>query len=64
MKFHAGNIQIGGNIRVSSMGLCPLNNDSAIISRLSCKAPCHNGCYALKDPSLNKIFPVCMRWIL
>lgn len=48
---------IGGNIRVSSMGLCPLNNDSAIISRLSCKAPCHNGCYALKDPSLNKVFP-------
>ncbi|MBD5403083.1 hypothetical protein HDR58_09885, partial [bacterium] len=48
---------IGGNIRVSSMGLCPLNNDSAVVSRLSCKAPCHNGCYALKDPSLNKIYP-------
>lgn len=48
---------IGGNIRVSSMGLCPLNNDSAIVSRLSCKAPCHNGCYALKDPSLKKIYP-------
>lgn len=48
---------IGGNIRVSSMGLCPLNNDSAVVSRLSCKAPCHNGCFALKDPSLKKIFP-------
>jgi len=48
---------IGGNIRVSSMGLCPLNNDSAVVSRLSCKAPCHNGCYALKDPSLKKIYP-------
>lgn len=48
---------IAGNKRVSSMGLCPLNNDSAIISRLSCKAPCHNGSYALKDPILKKIYP-------
>lgn len=48
---------IAGNIRVPSLGLCPLNNDSAIISRLSCKAPCHKGEYALKDPSLHKIFP-------
>lgn len=48
---------ICGNIRVPSMGLCPLNNDSAVVSRLSCKAPCHRGGFALKDPSLNKIFP-------
>ena len=48
---------IAGNIRVPSLGLCPLNNDSAIISRLSCAAPCHKGGFALKDPSLNKIFP-------
>ena len=48
---------IAGNVRVPSLGLCPLNNDSAIISRLSCKAPCHRGEYALKDPSLKKIFP-------
>lgn len=48
---------IAGNIRVPSLGLCPLNNDSAIISRLSCKAPCHKGEYALKDPSLKKSFP-------
>lgn len=48
---------IAGNIRVPSLGLCPLNNDSAIISRLSCKAPCHKGEYALKDPSLKKVFP-------
>ena len=48
---------IAGNIRVPSLGLCPLNNDSAIISRLSCKAPCHKGEYAMKDPSLNKIYP-------
>lgn len=48
---------IGGNIRVSSLGLCPLNNDSAVVSRLSCKAPCHKGQFAMKDPSLNKIYP-------
>lgn len=48
---------IAGNKRVPTLGLCPLNNDSAIISRLSCKAPCHRGGYALKDPSLNKIYP-------
>lgn len=48
---------IAGNIRVPSLGLCPLNNDSAIISRLSCKAPCHRGEYALKDPSLKKLYP-------
>lgn len=48
---------IAGNIRVPSLGLCPLNSDSAIISRLSCKAPCHKGGFALKDPSLKKIYP-------
>ena len=48
---------IAGNIRVPTLGLCPLNNDSAIISRLSCKAPCHKGGFALKDPSLKKIYP-------
>lgn len=48
---------IAGNIRVPSLGLCPLNNDSAIISRLSCQAPCHRGGFALHDPSLDKIFP-------
>jgi len=48
---------IAGNVRVPSLGLCPLNNDSAIISRLSCKAPCHKGEFALKDPSLKKILP-------
>lgn len=48
---------IAGNKKVPSMGLCPLNNDSAITSRLSCKAPCHRGGFALKDPSLKKIFP-------
>lgn len=50
-------ITIAGNVRVPTLGLCPLNNDSAIVSRLSCKAPCHNGNYALKDPSLKKVLP-------
>lgn len=50
-------LTIAGNVRLPSLGLCPLNNDSAIVSRLSCKAPCHNGNYALKDPSINKTFP-------
>lgn len=48
---------IAGNKRVSSMGLCPLNNDSAVVSRLSCKAPCYKGQYALNDPSKDKVFP-------
>ncbi len=49
--------KIAGNVRVPALGLCPLNNDSAIISRLSCAAPCHKGGYALHDPSLDKIYP-------
>ena len=48
---------IAGNKRIPSSGLCPLNSDSAVISRLSCKAPCHKGNFALKDPSLKKIIP-------
>lgn len=48
---------IAGNLRVPTLGLCPLNNDSAIISRLSCAAPCHKGGYALHDPSIDKSYP-------
>lgn len=48
---------LAGNLRVPTSGLCPLNNDSAIVSRLSCKAPCHRGGYALKDPALKKLYP-------
>lgn len=48
---------IAGNVRVPSMGLCPLNTDSAVISRLSCKAPCQKGDFALHDPSLDKLLP-------
>ena len=48
---------IAGNKKIPSMGLCPLNNDSAVTSRLSCKAPCHKGYFALRDPSLKKMLP-------
>ncbi len=48
---------IAGNIRIPTLGLCPLNNDSAIVSRLSCKAPCHRGSFAINDPYLDKRFP-------
>lgn len=50
-------ITIAGNVRIPSSGLCPLNNDSAILSRLSCKAPCHKGNYAISNPEHTKNFP-------
>ena len=50
-------IFIAGCKRIDSLGLCPLNCDSAVISRLSCSAPCHKGHYALYDPTLDKEFP-------
>lgn len=50
-------ITIAGNIQIPSLGLCPLNNNSPVISRLNCSAPCKNESFALKDPSLNKIIP-------
>ena len=50
-------LTVSGNIRVPSLGLCPLNNDSAIVSRLNCAAPCHKGPYAIEDPVLHQIYP-------
>jgi len=50
-------LTIAGNKKVPSLGLCPLNNDNAIIPRLKCAAPCHSGHFALNDPSLHKIIP-------
>jgi len=49
---------IAGSIRIPSSGLCPLNSDSAILSRLSCAAPCHNGNFAIFDPIDSKLFPI------
>lgn len=51
-------ITIAGNSRVPSSGLCPLNKDSAILSRLTCSAPCHNGTYAIQDRMIKKYFPI------
>lgn len=50
-------LTVGGSIRIPCSGLCPLNNDSAILSRLSCTAPCQNGNYAIIDPSINEAMP-------
>ena len=50
-------IQIAGAKRIESLGLCPLNCNSAIVSRLMCAAPCHKGHWSVKDPSLDKILP-------
>jgi collagenase-like PrtC family protease len=51
-------LTVAGNIRLPASGLCPLNNDPAILSRLSCYAPCHHGSYAISDPVRKKLFPV------
>jgi len=51
-------ITIAGNSRVPSSGLCPLNKDSAILTRLSCSAPCHNGIFAIQDKMAKKSFPI------
>lgn len=50
-------LTVSGNIRVPSLGLCPLNSDPAILSRLNCSAPCHGGPFAIQDPVLNQIYP-------
>lgn len=50
-------LTIAGNKRISASGLCPLNSCSAVIPRLSCKAPCRSGNFALKDPALKKTMP-------
>lgn len=48
---------IAGSQRIPSSGLCPLNNDNAILSRLSCSAPCHKGIYAIIDPRNKRKMP-------
>lgn len=51
-------LTIGGSLRIPASGLCPLNSDPAILSRLSCFAPCHHGSYAISDPINKKLFPI------
>ncbi|MDD3014327.1 MAG: U32 family peptidase [Candidatus Gastranaerophilales bacterium] len=57
-KISVRKLTIAGSKRIPSLGLCPLNNEHAILSRLSCAAPCHLGTYAILDPSIQKIFPI------
>lgn len=51
-------ITIAGSSRIPSSGLCPLNKDSAILSRLSCSAPCHKGIYSVRDKPAKKSFHI------
>lgn len=57
-KIPTRKLTVGGNIRVQSSGLCPLNKDPVVLSRLSCPAPCKKGDYAVFDPDLQKFFPI------
>lgn len=50
-------LTVGGNVRIQSSGLCPLNKDPVVVSRLSCPAPCQKSYYAMLDPEINKPFP-------
>lgn len=50
-------LTVGGNVRIHSSGLCPLNKDPVVVSRLSCTAPCQKSYYAMFDPDVQKLFP-------
>lgn len=50
-------ITVGGNVRIQSSGLCPLNKDPVVVSRLSCTAPCQRSYYAMFDPDAQNMFP-------
>lgn len=49
---------IAGISKVKTSGLCPMNNDLAIISRLQCQAPCQRSSYAISDPFSNQLYPM------
>lgn len=51
-------ITVGGNVRIQSSGLCPLNKDPVVVSRLSCSAPCQRSYYAMFDPDAQRLFPI------
>jgi collagenase-like PrtC family protease len=52
------NMVIMGPVRLETSGLCPLNNDLAVVSRLECKAPCQKHSYAVVDPATGEMYPV------
>ncbi len=47
-----------GPSKLDTSGLCPLNANLAVVSRLSCKAPCQKHNYAVVDPSTSEMIPV------
>ena len=51
-------LTVAGSIRIPCSGLCPLNLDSAVLSRLSCAAPCQKRRYAIVDKDRNKNYTI------
>lgn len=51
-------VVILGPSKLDTSGLCPLNSDIAVISRLQCKAPCQKANYAVVDPYTNEMLPM------
>ena len=51
-------LMILGTSKLHTSGLCPLNSDIAVVSRLSCKAPCQKASYAIVDPFTNEMLPM------
>lgn len=49
-----------GSLQLITSGLCPLNNDIAVVSRLQCKAPCQKSSYAVVDPANYEMFPMAL----
>ena len=51
-------LAVAGSMRIPCSGLCPLNLDSAVLSRLSCPAPCQKRRYAITDKDRNKNYTI------
>jgi len=51
-------LTVAGSIRIPCSGLCPLNMDSAVLSRLSCSAPCRQRRFAITDKDRNKNYTI------
>jgi len=51
-------LAVAGSMRIPCSGLCPLNTDSAVLSRLSCPAPCQLRRFAITDKDRNKSYTI------
>ncbi|MDD3594222.1 MAG: U32 family peptidase [Candidatus Gastranaerophilales bacterium] len=49
-------LTIAGSIKIPCSGLCPLNHDSAVLSRLTCPAPCQKRRFAITDKDRSKTY--------